>query len=417
MAVTGGTKKQDHIDPDSLRRDADNDSDNDTYADENTDTKTNRTFNPDQGEVTMKFIKTLLAALMLLPVLVSGASYSLGASAFLLERETSPTLGADLNWNNNDQTTGSGGGFIFDNNEASHWIQIGPNAHTVYWFDSSDDRGTQLMIDEASGVLEHFNAGQSLNHRLFMDDANVRLGYNDASALNRNGLHFTSAGIEFLSQTGGVIKFTATSALQLPPGTTAQRPTPVNGMLRYNSTLAKFEGYEAGSWTNLIDGSPLGTKGDLFGFTTVDAAISVGANGQLLGADSTVAAGVSYKDDERVLNFPISGSGAVITTGRKVWAMVPWASTVTAWYITTEESGSIVIDVHSVTFASWAGGGSGTTITGSEIPTVTTSTSGSDEAITTWTDPLVAKSVLIAEVDSVTDITKATLTIVIKRND
>jgi len=40
--------------------------------------------------------------------------------------------------------------------------------------------------------------------------------------------------------------------------------------------------------------SPLTTKGDLYGFSTVDARIPVGANGQLLQADSTQALGVKW---------------------------------------------------------------------------------------------------------------------------
>lgn len=45
-----------------------------------------------------------------------------------------------------------------------------------------------------------------------------------------------------------------TGALLLPRMTTAQRNalTAINGMLIYNTTTAKFQGYEAGAWTNLI---------------------------------------------------------------------------------------------------------------------------------------------------------------------
>lgn len=58
--------------------------------------------------------------------------------------------------------------------------------------------------------------------------------------------------LEFDS-TNGNATFGSTGYLQLPSGTTAQRPgTPANGMIRYNTTTAKFEGYEAGAWANLI---------------------------------------------------------------------------------------------------------------------------------------------------------------------
>jgi hypothetical protein len=51
------------------------------------------------------------------------------------------------------------------------------------------------------------------------------------------------------SQTGG---------LQIPTGTTAQRPSaPANGMLRYNTTVGSTELYANGAWANI--GRPLGS--------------------------------------------------------------------------------------------------------------------------------------------------------------
>jgi hypothetical protein len=42
---------------------------------------------------------------------------------------------------------------------------------------------------------------------------------------------------------------TSTGAIKIPAGTTAQRPSPaVNGMVRYNTTNAKLEGYANNSW-------------------------------------------------------------------------------------------------------------------------------------------------------------------------
>ena len=58
-----------------------------------------------------------------------------------------------------------------------------------------------------------------------------------------------------------------TAAMQMPAGTTAQRPgTPVNGMIRYSSTDGQFEGYAAGEW-GAIAGSG-GGSGDTQTITT-----------------------------------------------------------------------------------------------------------------------------------------------------
>ena len=64
--------------------------------------------------------------------------------------------------------------------------------------------------------------------------------------------------------TGNVILNT-TTALELPDGTTAQRPgSPVNGMVRYNTTLSTFEGYKAGAWGAIGGGATGGGSDDVF---------------------------------------------------------------------------------------------------------------------------------------------------------
>lgn len=64
--------------------------------------------------------------------------------------------------------------------------------------------------------------------------------------------------------TGNVILNT-TTALELPDGTTGERPgSPVNGMVRYNTTLSTFEGYKAGAWGAIGGGATGGGSDDVF---------------------------------------------------------------------------------------------------------------------------------------------------------
>ena len=60
------------------------------------------------------------------------------------------------------------------------------------------------------------------------------------------------------------ISLTATSASKLNVGTTAERPTPVTGMVRYNSSLTKFEGYGASAWGALGGGATGGGPDEVF---------------------------------------------------------------------------------------------------------------------------------------------------------
>jgi len=62
-----------------------------------------------------------------------------------------------------------------------------------------------------------------------------------------------SGGIVLLNAptfTGNAI-FNSTGAITLPAGTTAQEPTGVAGMLRFNSTTTQFEGYNGTTWASV----------------------------------------------------------------------------------------------------------------------------------------------------------------------
>lgn len=88
---------------------------------------------------------------------------------------------------------------------------------------------------------------------------------------------------------------TSTAAVQLPAGTTAQRPTPSTGMFRYNTTDGAFEGYDGTSWGSV--GGASGAGGNPFMYendttVTADYTLTTGKNGMSAGP-ITIADGVS----------------------------------------------------------------------------------------------------------------------------
>lgn len=64
---------------------------------------------------------------------------------------------------------------------------------------------------------------------------------------------------------GGNVLLSGTGVLDLPVGTTAQRPgTPNNGMIRYNSSLSRYEGYSGSAWGQLGGGATGGGSDQVF---------------------------------------------------------------------------------------------------------------------------------------------------------
>lgn len=115
----------------------------------------------------------------------------------------------------------------------------------------------------------------------------------------------------------------------------------------------------------------------------------------------------------------IDGGGAVITTGLKGYlGPVPYDGVITQATLLADQGGAIVIDVWKCTYAQFDAGSThpvdGDSITASAPPTITaTNTKSQDSTLTGWTSSgaFSAGDVFAFNVDSVTSITRATLTL------
>ena len=132
------------------------------------------------------------------------------------------------------------------------------------------DGGTQTinggLTSEVNGALLEFGVNEGSGNRFggsytqasqggfFRFDS--RPGQDLLQLYGRPATENSNAGTLALTlrATGVLLLENPTGAFVLNRLTTTQRDalTPINGMLIYNTTLAKFQGYEAGVWTNLI---------------------------------------------------------------------------------------------------------------------------------------------------------------------
>jgi len=115
-------------------------------------------------------------------------------------------------------------------------------------------------------------------------------------------------GIDISSGTASfsTLAVTGTGAVQLSSGTTAQRPTPSNGMLRYNSDDAAFEGYADGAWGAIGGGGDTQTATTT---STTQTAIATYTASSSLGIEITVVATDTVATERTITKLLVTHDG------------------------------------------------------------------------------------------------------------
>jgi hypothetical protein len=125
----------------------------------------------------------------------------------------------------------------------------------------------------------------------------------------------------------GEVTFTGFGATKLQVGTTPERPTPSEGMIRYNSTTDEFEGYSASGWGALGGGGGGGSGGgsNLIMFEndqviTTSYTITAGKNAMSAGTLTTgdIFEGVGSISGTTLSVSSVTSVGVTLSVGKSV---------------------------------------------------------------------------------------------------
>lgn len=144
---------------------------------------------------------------------------------------TGPNARLDIEDNSNNMTFGE-----HSTSDIAELKIIADTAHdSVFYFgDNADNVRAGIYYDVSENTLQ-FRGYNNTTRLIISSTGNIGIGTTPT----------TSARLDIASTTG---------ALLIPRMTTTQRDalTAVNGMLLYNSTLNKFQGYENSAWVDLV---------------------------------------------------------------------------------------------------------------------------------------------------------------------
>ena len=177
----------------------------------------------------------------------------------------------------------------------------------------------ELAINYADGKL------------FFKNSSNVITVLATSAAASGNFPTFTLGSGTITTVTNNT-SFTSTGAITLPNGTTAQQPTGVSGMLRFNTTTTQFEGYNGSAWASVggaaisNDTTTASTEYPLFASATSGTALTVyTSNAKLLYKPSTgeFSSSELIASNGLVLNNATVAASYTIQTGQNAMSVGP----------------------------------------------------------------------------------------------
>jgi hypothetical protein len=239
-----------------------------------------------------------------------------------------------------------------------------------------------------------------------------------ASAISSGVLNFSQGGSNATSYTTGAL-LTSNGTAIISLANTGTAGTYGNGSIipvlttdAYGRVSAVSNTFIGGTtpnaltMTNATAASSVGT-----GALTVSGGVGVTGN---LYANSAYSNNYFMQSGSNLgtasITFIIDGGGSAITTGAKGDLTIPFNCTINNWTLLADQSGSIVIDIWKTTYAN-APPVVANTITGTALPTLSTASKNTSSVLTGWTTTITAGDVLRYNVNSISTVTRTTLSL------
>ena len=167
----------------------------------------------------------------------------------------------------------------------------------------------------SGGNTQYINAPQNNANLHISADDFIAFGVDHSSSMY-------SMGTEVLRiKNDGNIVHSSTTALQIAKGTTAQRPSGVDGMIRFNTTLSQTEEYRDSGWFSLsnkssVTGGNTSTSGGYTIHTFTSSGTLVVSGQAKTGVDYLLVAGGGGGGNSRAGGG--GGGGMTVTTGATI---------------------------------------------------------------------------------------------------
>jgi hypothetical protein len=170
--------------------------------------------------------------------------------------------------------------------------------------------------------------------------------------------------------------------------------------------------------TTISDAPPTVDDDETLGFQVGDHWIDTDTGIEYVLVDNTDGAAVWVAVTNEMLDaaieYVVDGGGSELTTGLKGFLEVPFACTITAARMLADQTGSAIVDVWVDDFAAFPPTNADS-ITAAAPPTISADVKSEDVTLTAWTTAIAAGDIVAFNIDSVSDITRLTISLTVTR--